>query len=302
MLITPMAPPQAVPIASYFDYMTVDSARRRVYAAHTGNRALLIVNADTAAIIGQVRVGPLHGVAIDPDSGFVYTGDGEARTVSEVDPSAMKVVASADVPGPVDAIAYDPALHRIYADEDDGGRVFVIDSRSMKQTGTIVVPGHHPEYLAIDPKSHRLYQNIANLNEFVIVDPATLKVLKTVKTPEIDENHPLQIDAGLGHLYDAGRNGVLSTYDLDGKLLGQTKFHGSFDQCDVDAREHLLACAGDGGVTVFSDGGAAGVSVLGIQAIDRGVHTVGVDDQSRSFWAVWGSQAGDFIQHFRIAP
>ncbi|MDQ2818048.1 MAG: YncE family protein [Candidatus Eremiobacteraeota bacterium] len=301
MLITPVAPPQPVPITSYFDYMTVDSARRRVYAAHTGNRALLIVNADTAAIIGQVRVGPLHGVAVDPDSGSVYTGDGEARTVSEVDPNTLKVVASADVPGPVDAIAYDPGLHRIYADEDDGARVFVIDSQSMRQVGTVDVPGHHPEYLAVDPRSHKLYQNIADMNEYVIVDPSSLKVTKTVKTPEIDSNHPLNIDGGLGHLYVAGRNGVLSTYDLDGNLLHKTKFQGSFDQCDVDSRDHLLACAG-GGVTVFRDGGETGVSVMSSRTIDRGVHTVAVDDRTRSFWAVWGSKAGDFIQHFRITP
>ena len=120
MPLVPMMPPQPVPIFSGFDYVTVDVQRRRVYAAHTGSRALLIVDADGGKVLGQVRLGPLHGVALDPQSGHVYTGDGESRSVCEVDPLAMKVVRSVALAGEPDAIAYDPANARIYANEDDG--------------------------------------------------------------------------------------------------------------------------------------------------------------------------------------
>src|ERR1700674_1700677 len=99
MLIVPMAAPAPVPIFSWFDYVTVDAQRRRVYAAHAGSEALLIVNADSGLVLGQVDVGPVHGVAVDPVTGHVFTGNGGARTVSEVDPVAMKVLSSADVDG-----------------------------------------------------------------------------------------------------------------------------------------------------------------------------------------------------------
>jgi DNA-binding beta-propeller fold protein YncE len=301
MPIVPVAPPQPVPIISGFDYVTVDAQRRRVYAAHGGSQALLIVNADNGQVLGQVRVGPLHGVAVDPATGHVFTGDGYARTVSEIDPVAMKVLGSADVDGIVDAIAFDPVMHRVYADEDDGTRIFVVDTTTMKQTATVALPGHKPEYLAIDPKTHKIYQNIANLNEYVVVDPKSLSVTATVKTPDVDYNHPLQLDPGLGHLYIAGRNGVLATYDLSGKLLGTTKFQGGFDQCSVDTTRHNLVCAGGGGLTTFHDDGAA-VSIVGTQAIDKGVHTVGADEQTGNFWAVWASKAGDFVQAFKLSP
>src|SRR6202020_1506396 len=68
-MLIPALPPQAVPVYSGFDYVTVDPQRRRVYAAHTGSRALLIVDADSGKVLGQVRVGPLHGVAVDPADG-----------------------------------------------------------------------------------------------------------------------------------------------------------------------------------------------------------------------------------------
>src|SRR5271165_2559857 len=197
MFIAPVAPPAPVPIYSGFDYVTVDAQRRRVYAAHEGSQALLIVNADNGQVLGQVRVGPLHGVAVDPATGHVFTGNGTDRSVSEVDPVAMKVLDTADVDGAPDAIAYDPVLHRVYAPEDDGTRMFVVDTTTMKQTAVLPIPGHKPEYLAIDPKTHKIYLNIDDLNQFVVIDPSSLKVVQTVSTPGIEHNHPLQLDAGL---------------------------------------------------------------------------------------------------------
>lgn len=114
MPLVPVMPPVPVPMYSGFDYVTVDAQRRRVYAAHAGSRALLIVDADSAKVVGQVRVGGLRGVAVDPVSGHVFTGNGADRSVSEVDPVTMKVVQSVDVQGEPDAIAYDPANGRIY--------------------------------------------------------------------------------------------------------------------------------------------------------------------------------------------
>jgi len=301
MPIVPMTPPQPVAIYSGFDYVTVDAERRRVYAAHTGSQTLLIVNADSGQEIGQVQTGPSHGVAVNPETGHVYTGDGEARTVSEVDPIAQKVLATTDVAGNVDAIAYDPVEHRIYADEDDGTRMFVIDSRTMKSVGTVALPGHKPEYLAIDPQSHKIYQNIANLSEFVVIDPKRLTVVQTIKTPGIANNHPLQLDTDLRHIYVGGRHdansGILQTYDMDGNLLGQTNYAGRFDQCDVDSRTHNLYCAGDGAITVFHDSGKQ-TTIVARYPTHEDTYTVAVDKKTGTFWTVWAGKVGDFIQGF----
>src|SRR5260370_38521140 len=89
LVLTPAAPPQSVPIYSGFDYVTVDAQRRRVYAAHGGSRRLLVVDADTGAIVGQVAVGQVRGVAVDPASGHGYVGTGDNEG-SEGDPAALK--------------------------------------------------------------------------------------------------------------------------------------------------------------------------------------------------------------------
>jgi DNA-binding beta-propeller fold protein YncE len=306
MPFVPVAPPVPVPIISGFDYVTVDAARRRVYAAHTGSNALLMVDADTGAVVGQVRVGPLHGVAVDPANGHVYTGDGDARSVSEVDPDAKKVLRSVDVDGTVDAIAYDPGNGHIYADEGNGTRIFVIDAKTMKPVGTVQLPGHKPEYLAVDPATHDVYQNIADRSEFVVVDGTTLRVRKTVPTPELTGNHPLQYDPGLNHVLVGGSNGVLSVYTPAGELLSKTAVPARIDQCDLDVATHTLACAGSAQITVLRDS-AVGLPTVVVQApVSQGVHTVAVDGKTGHIWIVWTSRdpaaPGDFVQAFALKP
>jgi hypothetical protein len=302
-MLTAALPPQAVPVFGGFDYVTIDPQRRRVYAAHGGSKALLIADADTGKVIGQVRVGPMAGSAIDPATGHVFTGNGDDDSVSEVDPVTMTVLRSVDVSGPVDAIALDASFHRIYADEDDGTHVFIIDSQTMKLVKTLVVPGHKPEYLAIDPKTHEVYQNISDLAEVVVIDPATLTVSRTFPTPELSGNHPLQYDHAFEQIVVGGTNGVMSAYTRSGKKLGSLTVP-RFDQCDLDQATHVMACAGSGGITRLQLHDAAAPAILDTTPVDPGVHTTAVDPATHAVYTVWSKRdgSGDFFQKLDANP
>lgn len=302
MHLMPVTPPAHVQQLSGFDYVAVDAERRRVYAAHTGSKALLIVNADNGSVLGQVETGPLHGVAVDPQTGHVYTGDGEALTVSEVDPVSRTVVRAADVDGKVDAIAYDPGLHRVYADEDDGTRIFVVDTQSMKQIGTIKIPGHKPEYLAVDPETHDLYQNIDNLGEVAVIDARDMKVKRTFQTPDVKHNHPLQFDAAYHTLLVGGKNGVIAAYSRDGRLLGKAAIPAGTDQCDFNQATHSLACAASGKVTVLKLSPNGQLTTVAQMDANAGVHTLAFDGKTGNIWIVWAQTDGDFVQQLSLSP
>ena len=303
MAVLPALPPHAVPVLSGFDYVAVDPKRRRVFAAHSASQALLVVNADTGVVIGQVDVGgPLSGVAVDPKSGDVFTGDGQGDTVSKVDPVAMKVVAKVAVAGNVDATAYDPALDRVYADEDNGTRVFVIDAKRMKQIGVVALPGHKPEFLAIDPATHDVYQNIANRSEIAVIDPKTLRVVRTIATPGVVNNHPLQYDPVYRQIVVAGKNGTMSAYAPNGMRVWTTTVEPGIDQCSLDRTSHTLACAGDSGVEALRLHPHGPPTSLGIRKTDPDVHTVGIDPTTMRAWIVWAGKTGDYVQALRIAP
>jgi DNA-binding beta-propeller fold protein YncE len=273
-----------------------------VYAAHTGSETLLVVDARTGSVVGQVDVGPMHGVAVDPADGSVYTGNGTDQTVAKVDPVAMKVTAGVQVPGNVDGIVYDPALHRIYADEDNGSHVYVIDTSSMKLAGTITLPSSDPEQMAIDPSTHLLYQNLNDRNSIAVIDPKSLKVIKIIKTPQITHNHPLIFSPQLNQLVVAGKNGVISAYTPLGKHLGDGKVQPDIDQCSLGQSGDVAVCAGKGVITLVKLVRDGAPSVVATVDTKHDVHTVGIDEARGRVWIVYPAPNGDFIEALRIAP
>jgi DNA-binding beta-propeller fold protein YncE len=296
---------QPVPVdpAGGFDYITVDSARGRVYAAHPGGGGLLIADADTGDQIAVVPVGPMAGVAVDAVTGHVFTGNGSARSVSEVDPDSQTILRTAIVDGPVDAIAYDPDLGRIYADEDDGTRIFVIDTKTFKQIAVVALPGHKPEFIQVDPQTHDIYQNIATDSEIAVIDPKTFKVKRLIPTPQLKNNHPLQYDAGYHVLFAAGENNVLGVYDRSGKLLHQVAYPERVDQCSWEPTRAWLACAG-GGITLYSYDGTSDPKLLDDEKLAAGIHNTTIDPKTGTIWVVWSDRTtgGAFIQGFTYRP
>lgn len=305
MPILPFVPPQPVTATAGhgFDYVSVDAQRRRVYAAHgDGNNSLLIVNADTGKVLGQVKVGPMAGSAVNEATGDVYTGDGDDKALSEVNPVTMKEVRRVSVSGPVDAIAYDAKYHRIYGDEDDGTKIFVIDTTTFKWVKTIPLAGVKPEFLAIDPQTHMLYQNVAHASEIAVIDPDSLKVVRTIKTPDIKNNHPLQFDEAYGTLL-VGGTGVLSVYTLDGKRIGTTSLPRRVDQCSLDQQRQRLACAANGGIAIYSIPRTGNPVQIADRHVHEDMHNVGVDPATGRMWVEWGSTSGpDFVQGFTYKP
>lgn len=301
MPIVAAAPPQQLATAGGFDYVTVDAARGRVYAAHTGGSQLMIADAGSGKVLGLVTVGETHGVAVNPDTGHVYTGVSQGA-VYEIDPVTQKAVNHVTVGGPVDAIAYDPQLQRIYADEDDGTRIFVVDAKTFAQIGTIALPGHKPEYIQVDPQTHFVYQNIANLSEIAVIDPQTLTVTRTIATPELQNNHPLQYDAAFNALWVLGENNKLSIYSTTGRQLYSIDFPTHIDQCSLDQTRQLLACGGGGKLTLVHFDGTSAPAIVGQTDIPMGVHTLAVDGKTGTIWIVWGDTTGAFIRPFTYNP
>lgn len=303
MPLTVSAPPQPVPVFSGFDYMTVDQTRHRVFAAHSRSDRLLVVDGVAGTVAGQVDVGPMHGLAVEPETGDVFTGNGTDNTVSKVDPVAMKVLATLDVPGSIDAIAYDPKAKRIYADQDGGGDVYVIDATSMKLLGRISIPKADLESVDVDPATGRVYQNLSAGGGFAIIDGSTRRVVKTVHTPQLDRPHPLVFSAAAGQIVVGGVNGVMSSYTLDGTHVGDTKVQPRIDQCSTGNQGKLVACAGRGVITVLAP--AAGSAPKLLATLDTGhtgIHTVGIDESTGDVWVVWSDQKGDWVQRLKWSP
>src|SRR6516165_1634760 len=97
-----------------WDYLTVDSAARRLYVSHGTHVA--VVDLDTNKVVGDIPDTPgVHGIAIAADlgKGFISNGRGNNVTMFDLKTSkATGMVATGENP---DSIRYDPVSKRVFA-------------------------------------------------------------------------------------------------------------------------------------------------------------------------------------------
>ena len=74
-----------------WDYLSVDSAARRLYVSHATK--VVVVDIDKDAVVGEIAPAPgVHGIAIAPDLGRGFVSNGREATVSIVDLKTLQIV------------------------------------------------------------------------------------------------------------------------------------------------------------------------------------------------------------------
>lgn len=151
------------------------------------------------------------------------------HTVSLVDPSAGKQIATVDVKGvtghelvasPDGKLAYVP----IYGDSgvglpgSDGSNLVVIDLAARKLTGNVDFgKGVRPHCAVIGPKNGLLYVTTELDRSITVIDPKTLKIVGKIPTGQ-PESHMLAIshDGRRGYTANVGP-GTVSVLDLEAR-------------------------------------------------------------------------------------
>src|SRR5579864_697548 len=111
----------------YFDYITVDSAARRVYLSH--GTEVKVLDADSGALIGNITgLKLVHGVAVATEFGRGFISDGAQGKVIFFDLKTLKVTGEAKADKDADCVAYDPFSKRVFVMEGDPHSATVIDA------------------------------------------------------------------------------------------------------------------------------------------------------------------------------
>ena len=94
-----------------WDYLTVDSAARRLYVLHATR--VVVIDLDKGAVVGEIpNTNGVHGVAIVPELGRGFTSNGRDNNPTIFDWKTLKVIAQVKTGANPDAIIYDPASRR----------------------------------------------------------------------------------------------------------------------------------------------------------------------------------------------
>src|ERR1700736_5516791 len=187
----------------YFDYVTVDSAARRVYLSHGAE--VKVLDADNFSVVGTISgLKRCHGVVVLPDLGKGFITDGDAATVAVFDLKTLKITGEIKSSPDTDSITYDPASKLVFTFNGDSKNSTVIDP--VKETVVKVIDmGGAVEQPVADGKG-AIYDNNEEKNDVAVIDTHSLTVkarwpLAPAGTPvaiEMDREHRRLFSSGRG--------------------------------------------------------------------------------------------------------
>jgi hypothetical protein len=223
-----------IPAAGGIDYVTADSANRRVYVA-CGN-AVSVFDLDTYKLAGTLAGASGHGVALDPEN---HTGLVSGNPATFFNTQTLEKIKTIPSPG-ADGYIFDAPTHHFFILSHGAPNLWVIDSKDGSQVGTVEAIGPDGANAAVeqgatDGEGH-LYFDVANAHHIAVVDAKTLKVTGHFDLGE-KGNGPagLAIDVKNHILFAMCRGGnggtptcvILSA--VDGKIITTLPLAGSSD-------------------------------------------------------------------------
>ncbi len=121
-----------------WDYVTVDSAARRVYIPRGTH--IMVVDADSGKLVSDILgMNGLHGVAVASEfNRGCLTGNNTEKegTIYIFDLKSSKLVSSLKSDSiDTDSLIYDPFTKRVYVNNGDGMNLTVVDAATEKVAG-----------------------------------------------------------------------------------------------------------------------------------------------------------------------
>jgi DNA-binding beta-propeller fold protein YncE len=235
-----------------WDYVTVDSAARRLYVSH-GTR-VVVVDLDTEKVVGEIPDTPgVHGIAIAPklDRGFI--SNGRSNNVTIFDLKTLKMVGQVATGQNPDAIFYDSVSNRVFTFNGRSKDATVIDAQAATVAGVIPLGGK-PEFAVGDGKG-KVYVNIEDTGEIAEIDTARLVVTRRYPLTGCEEPSGLAIDVAHRRLFSVCGNKVMAVSDPDtGKVIALLPIGQGADGAGFDAGRGLaFSSNGDGTLTVVGE-------------------------------------------------
>jgi DNA-binding beta-propeller fold protein YncE len=265
-----------------WDYLTVDSAARRLYVSHATHVA--VVDLDSNKVVGDIPDTPgVHGIAIAPELNRGFVSNGRGNNVTIFDLKTLKVIGTAATGENPDDICYDAGSSRVFVFNGRSKSATVIDAKSNTPAATIPLPGK-PEFSVADGKG-KVYTNIEDTNEIVEIDAAKAVVIKKYALTGCDGPSGMAFDAKSRRLFSVCSNRVMAISDPDaGKVMATLAIGAGSDGAAFDpGTGYAFSSNGDGTLTVVQQAGGKW-DVLENIATERGARTIAVDEKTHKVY------------------
>jgi YVTN family beta-propeller protein len=268
----------------YFDYITVDSAARRVYLSH--GTEIKVIDADSGSVVGTIGgLKQTHGVAIADEFGRGFITDGAQGKVIIFDLKTLKVTGEAKADKDADSVAYDPASKRVFVMNGDPNSSTVIDAKSGEVMGTIALGGG-PEFAVADGKG-TVFVNLEDKAELVAIDSNTLKIKSRWPLAPAGTPTALAMDTAHRRLFSAGRNPQnLVVLDADGgKVIQSFPISAGVDAAVFEPETGMVyVSTREGFVHIFHEDTPDKYSEVEKVKTELGAKTMGLDTKTHDIF------------------
>jgi len=273
----------SVPGNGGFDYVTIDSASRRLYLSH--GTQVDVVDADNGKLLGTIADTPgVHGIAIASELKHGFTSNGRENKVSMFDTATLQLIKKIDVGKGPDGIYYDPETKRVFTNNHGSHDVTAIDAETGQVVGTVPLAGDGEEAVV----THDLiFVNSEDTDEVVTFDPKSLSVKKRFPIGSAKTPTGLAYDAKTKRLFIGCRNEPkLVVMDSDsGKVIGSFPIGRGVDYASFDPQANLifLSC-GEGVLNIFHEKSADSYEALEPVKTQPSAKTMAFDPKTKKIF------------------
>ena len=268
-----------------WDYLTVDSASRRVFLSRGTH--VMVVDLARDSVIGDIPNTPgVHGVALAPELNRGFTSNGRDTSVTIFDYKTLASIGVVKVTGRnPDAILYDPATKRVFTFNGGTGNATAIDATNGTVVGTVDLGGK-PETGVAD--RGRVYVNVEDKGEIVVFDPKTLQVYAHWKLAPCEEPTGLAIDRVHQRLFVGCGNKTMAVVDeTSGRIVATPAVGEGVDAAAFDPSTQLAFTSnGEGSITVIHEDTPDKYTVVETVPTQRGARTMAVDPLTHRLYTV----------------
>ena len=269
----------------YFDYITVDSAARRVYVSH--GTEIKVLDADKFSVVGTITgFKRNHGVALVPDLGRGFVSDGDLGKAIIFDLKTLGKIGEVKADRDADSILYDPASKRVFVFNGEPKSATVIDPAKGTVITTLALGGA-PEQAVADGNG-TIYDNLEDTNEVIAIDSRALKIKSRWPVAPAGQPTSIAMDRKTRRLFVAGRNPkMMVVMDADsGKVIGQPFPIGDrVDTTVFDTATRLVASSTrDGAIYIFHEDSPDKLSAVETVKTEFGAKTMGLDSKTHNLF------------------
>jgi YVTN family beta-propeller protein len=267
-----------IPGPAQWDYLKVDSEAHRLYVSH--GTKVEVIDLDKGTIVGAIENTPgVHGIALAPKLGRVFTSNGQENKASIVDAKTLKTINKVTTGANPDSILYEPTVNEVYTFNGKGKSATAFDPESGKVNATIDLGGK-PEFATSDGQLGRAFVNLEDKSEVAAIDLKAHKVVNRWPIAPGESASGMAMDSEHHRLFIGCDNKKMVMMDYTtGKVIANVPIGAGVDANAFDPGTQLAFSSNgeDGNTTIAKEAAPDKLTVIQTLKTVVGARTMAVD-------------------------